>query len=803
VFCRLCGYNDGVRIWWNRWPIWVKALIIVFFLVVLTGIGIGLYFLRDLPSPTKLQSADSFAVSTKIFDRNNELLYEIFADENRTPIKMSDLSPYVAQATIAIEDKNFYKHFGIDFAGVARALIVTAQGKSLQGGSTLTQQLIKVSLLTRERTLERKAKEAVLTLAAEAIYSKDEILEMYLNHIPYGGTAWGIEAAAHTFFDKSAKDLTLAESAYLAGLPQSPSRYSPFGNTPELGKERQKEVLRRMMEDKHITKEQAEQAEKEELKFAQKRITIKAPHFVFYVRDQLVEQYGEAVVERGGLRVTTTLDLALHETVQASVSAEINKLARYKVGNGAALVTRPSTGEILAMVGSRDYFSATHEGQINITVRERQPGSSIKPLDVATALQLRKLTPSTMLLDIPTCFQNIGQSDYCPKNYDGTFHGPVLPRQALANSYNIPAVKTLGVNSLDSFMATASAMGLSTLKDPARYGLALSLGGGEVKMVDMATAFGTIANQGVKVPLIGITKIEDYRGKVLYETSADARKEQLEKALFLGGNTSAQERTIPTLRISENRDEIYRVLDKEVSYIVSDILSDNGARAGAFGLNSELNVRGQKVAAKTGTTNDLRDNWTVGYTPQYLAIVWVGNNDNTKMNQSLVSGVTGAAPIWNDIMTHITKKEAPIWPEKPENITTAKFCKRSGALPNPATPADKQCEEVSEIFWKGTEPQSQENVWHGTWIAGQTGLPPREGDPTDQLRFEEHILLSDPFTRDYCLDCSRATVEITKEDGTKEMKPVEEKYYVPGERLFQIQYGFTAWPSLEQEQQPQ
>ncbi len=794
-----CRYNTKVQKWkvlWNHWPLWLRVAVVLATVALFAAIGVAAYFLRDLPSPTKLQSADSYAVSTKIFDRNGELLYEIFADENRTPVEINDLPEHLIHATISIEDKNFYRHFGIDLRGVARALLTRARGGRLEGGSTLTQQLVKVSLLTRERTWERKAKEAVLTLAVEALYSKDEILEMYLNHVPYGGTAWGVEAAAQTFFGKPARDLSLAESAYLAGLPQSPSRYSPFGNTPELGKERQKEVLRRMSEDKHITKEEADKAVAEELTFAEKKFTIKAPHFVFYVRDQLVEEYGEAVVERGGLRVTTTLDLALHETVQASVSAEINKLARYRVGNGAALVTKPNTGEILAMVGSRDYFSATHEGQINITVRERQPGSSIKPLNVATALQLRTLSPATALLDIPTCFQNIGQADYCPRNYDGSFRGPVTPRQALANSYNIPAVKTLGVNSLESFMATASAMGLSTLQDPNRYGLSLSLGGGEVTMVDMATAFGTLANEGVKVPLVGITKIEDYQGKVLFQTSVEERSERQKQAVS-NENTPANERPLPELKKSQDSDEIYRVLDREVAYIVSDILSDNNARASAFGTNSELSVRGQKIAAKTGTTNDLRDNWTVGYTPQFVTVVWVGNNDNTRMNQSLVSGVTGAAPIWNDIFSFLSKTQPAIWPEKPETITTARFCARSGALPNPATPGDKQCEEISEIFWKGTEPQSLENVWHGTWIAGQTGIPPREGDPTDDLRFEEHILLTDPFTRDYCQDCTRASIEIPKEDGTTEIKAVEERYLVPAERLYQLQRGFFSWPSLE------
>lgn len=753
------------------------------------------YFLRDLPSPTRLQSAEDLAVSTKIFDRNGILLYEIFADENRTPISLNDLPPYVAQATIAIEDKNFYKHFGLDFGGILRAGINTLAKQQLQGGSTLTQQLIKVSLLTRERTLDRKIKEAVLTLATEVLYSKQQILEMYLNHVPYGGTAWGVETAAQTFFGKSAKDLTLAEAAYLAGLPQSPTRYSPFGNTPELGKERQQDVLRRMAEEKYISQEEAHKAFAEELKFAEKKFTIRAPHFVFHVRDELVEQYGQALVERGGLRVTTTLDLNLHETAQASLSAEIDDLSRLKVGNGAALVTRPKTGEILAMVGSRDYFNATHEGQINMTIRPRQPGSSIKPLDVATALQLRRISMGTILLDIPTCFENMGQAAYCPQNYDGNYHGPVTPRIGLANSYNIPAVKTLGLNGLDNFIATASAMGITTLNNEnSRFGLSLALGAGEIPMTEMATAFGVLANRGVKVPLISILKIEDYRGNVLHEVNPDDRAQAVDEEHELAPKTPANERPIPEPIISDDPNRIYRVLDQEVAFLTNDIISDNNARAQAFGTNSELHIRGKKVAAKTGTTNDLRDNWTIGFTPEYLTAVWVGNNDNTPMNQYLVSGVTGAAPIWNDIMRFLLKDQTDAaWGEPPETIGRAEFCKRSGDRPNEATPADRQCELMSEIFWKGTEPQSVENVWRGTWIAEQTGLPPGKDDPTDKLKFEEHILLTDPFTRDYCLDCTRQLIDTVDKDGNPTKKPVEEKYFVPAERLFQLASGYLFW----------
>lgn len=751
-------------------------------------------FLHDLPSPTKLRSAEDLAVSSQIFDRNGNLLYEIFSEENRTPIDIDDLPPYVAQATIAIEDQRFYRHFGLDIAGIMRALISNATGKSsLQGASTLTQQLVKVSLLTSERTWERKAKEAVLTIATEVLYTKKQILEMYLNHVPYGGTAWGIEAASQTFFDKPAKDLTLAEAAYLTGLPQSPSRYSPFGNTPELGIQRQKEVLRRMVEDKYITQEQADQAASETLIFSTSKFDIEAPHFVFYVRDQLIEQYGQAMVERGGLRVTTTLDLDLQKAAQASLSAEIDRLARYRVGNGASVITRPNTGEILAMVGSRDYFNATAEGQINMVVRERQPGSSIKPLTLATGMQMRRITPATALLDIPTCFENPGQAPYCPRNYDNTFHGPTLPRQALANSYNIPAIKNLGLVSLDNFMATASAMGISTFKESKDYGLSLALGAGETTMLDMAKAFGTMANQGVTVPTVAVLKVEDFRGETLYEFDLDRRQQEVRELQESSPKTDAKNRPLPTVGQPNQQSRVHRTLDPEVTYLVSEYLSDNQARSAAFGTNSQLFIRGRKVAVKTGTTNDLRDNWTIGYTPDYLVAVWVGNNNNRPMNQSLVSGVTGAAPIWNDIMTHVLRDNPPKWPDRPETIIEKSFCRRSGLLPSSSTPADRGCEMATELFWKGTEPTETEAVWKGTWIMKQTGLPPREGDPTDQLELQEHILLTDPFTQNYCLTCTRVTTEVTNEKGEKEMKPVEESYFVTIERLFELANGILRW----------
>src|SRR3990167_706660 len=604
--------------WRQRHPrrAWLVLLVI---LPLMLGI---LSVLKDLPSPSKLTS-DQFPVSTQIFDRNGQILYEIYADHNRTPITLSDLPEFVPQATIAIEDQNFYRHHGFDLGGMARAALNIVFKQSLQGGSTITQQLVKTTLLTPERTIKRKLKEALLTFATELRYSKKEILELYLNHVPYGGTAYGIEQATQLYFDKSAKELTLPEAALLAGLPQAPTRYSPFGANPETSLNRQKQVLNRMFEDGFISQEQLDQAAATSLTLAPQTQNLKAPHFSLYIKELLVDKYGESLVELGALRVTTSLDLNIQEFAEAVVATETADLAKANVSNAASLVTKPRTGEILAMVGSKDYFSNEIDGNVNVTTRLRQPGSSIKPINYAVGL-IHGYTLATMFLDVPTCFAVAGQPLYCPKNYDGAFHGPVQMRFALANSYSIPAVKMLAANGLESMVATASAMGITTFQDPSRYGLSLTLGGGEVRMVYMAVAFGVFANQGLKVPLTPILKVENYKGEVLEQVNFEDQP-------------PADERVLPA----------------EVTYLISHILLDNGARAAAFGSSSQLTIPGHAVSVKTGTTDDLRDNWTIGFTPSFLVTSWVGNNDNTPMSPYLVSGVSGAAPIWHEIMQKI------------------------------------------------------------------------------------------------------------------------------------------------------
>lgn len=700
------------------------------------------FILRDLPSPTKLGRYD-VPLATKIYDRKGELLFDIFADQNRSPVPLSDIPKVVRDATIAIEDKTFYKHAGINpVGGIVRALYASVLNKKLQGGSTITQQLVKSALLTPERTVTRKIKEFLLAPTVELLYSKDKILEMYLNTVPYGGTAWGIETAAEKYFGVSIKDVTLGQAAILAGLPQAPTQYSPFGAHPELAKERQKEVLRRMTEDGYITKDQAEAAANEPIEY-RKETGIQAPHFVMYVKEQLVEKYGEVLVERGGLKVTTTLDLELQNYAQATVAAEVAKLKNLRVGNGATIVTKPSTGEILAMVGSVDYF-ASASGSFNVTTALRQPGSSIKPINYAIGIENKIVTPATTFLDIPTCFLSApGQPTYCPRNYDGTFRGPVQLRFALGNSLNIPAVKMLYLNTVQGMVASASAFGLDTLTDPSKYGLSLTLGGGEVRMTDMAEAFSVFANAGIRHDLVAILKVVDKNGKVLEENKDPNIGKDIPSQLLLTGT---------------------RALSPETAFLISHILLDNNARQQAFGPSSALVIPNRAVSVKTGTTNDLRDNWTIGFTPQFLVATWVGNNDNSPMNSSLVSGVTGAAPIWNKIMRHVLEGKPDIWPKQPDGVTGGRVCTTNGLLPPNTDGAPTQqdaagskpdealgCPTRYEYFIKGTVAKSTSSR-QSVAIDKTTGDLASPGQ-TENIEMQDHDIAWDGVTR-WCLDCT-------------------------------------------------
>jgi len=606
-----------------------RTIALVFCGLVVLGIIVFLvmffWFSKDLPQPGEVIRREGY--SSKIYDRNGELLYDLFQEERRQPSKAEEIPAVLKNATVAIEDRDFYKHSGFDFLTIIRIPYNLIFRKRVVGGSTLTQQLVKNALLTNERTIVRKFKELVLAIQIERKFSKDEILTMYLNEAPYGGNIWGVATAVETYFAKPMTELTIVESAFLAGLPQRPSVYSPYStrldeNGEPYWKMRTRTVLKAMKDNAYITNEEYEQALKDidSLTFNRTINEIKAPHFVFYVQNQLEEMFGEELLLKGGLTVTTTLDWELQELAQTVVTEEVEDVARYDISNGAALAMQPQTGEILAMVGSKDYFDEAIGGQFNVAVDGlRQPGSAIKPITYLGMIK-RGFTPATMIMDVPTTFaRNEQDKPYTPKNYDGQFRGPVSLRQSLGSSLNIPAVKSLATVGLEEFLTLAYEMGIETFEPTVdnlqRFGLALTLGGGEVYMLDLASAYSIFANGGLKVEPIAILKVTDSDGKVLFEHKQTQGK---------------------------------RVIEEGEAFLINHILSDNNARLLAFGPNSLLNT-GRPIAVKTGTTNDMKDNWTIGWSREILVASWVGNNDNSSMSY-VASGITGASPIWRRII---------------------------------------------------------------------------------------------------------------------------------------------------------
>lgn len=636
------------------------------------------WYAKDLPRPDKVRRVEGLSI--EVLDREGVNLYDIFEDENRKPVDFATLPEHLKNATIAVEDKDFYTHQGVSTTGIARSVVNIVLFGNIQGGSTLTQQLVKNVLLTSERTLPRKIKEAILAIQIERKYDKDQILQMYLNEAPYGGTAVGVESASQYYFAKPASELTLIESVILAGLPQSPTRYSPFTGGEDAYVWRAEQVLRRMREDGYITKEQEEEVKTQlpEVEFAGGEEGLKAPHFVAYVREQLIEKFGDDVVETGGLTVTTTLDWELQQEAQEIVREEIEEVANLDVSNGAAVVMDPKTGEILAMIGSKDYAATDSGGyKFNVAVQGlRQPGSTMKPITYAAAFA-KGYTASTLLFDVVTTYPGgTGQKDYVPKNYDLKYRGPTHLRYALGNSVNTIAVKVSALVGVEEVLDLAYNMGLSTLEPTAenlsRFGLSLTLGGGEVTLLDLTSAFGVFAAGGERVEPVAILKVVDSGGKTLFEYKPPKPK---------------------------------RVLDEGIAYIISDILSDNDARKAVFGPNSYLVIPGHSVAVKTGTTDDKRDNWTVGYSQSVVVGVWVGNNDNSPMHPSLASGVTGAAPIWNRIIKAALdgKSNEPF--EKPSSIVEMEIDALGGGLP-----VEGQATRT-EVYIKGTEPTGPADIY--------------------------------------------------------------------------------------------
>jgi len=650
--------------------------------VLLVIILMFAWFAKDLPTPGKIRNLVSDG-STRLFDRNMKPLYTISGDKKRITIEKEDIPEVVKQATIALEDKHFYEHHGLDFRGITRALLF---GGSRGGGSTITQQFVKNSLLSNKRSVVRKIKEAILAVELEALYSKEEILALYLNEIPYGGNNYGIEAASQSYFSKSAKDLTVAEAATLAALPQSPTTLSPYGQNVDRLIVRRDFAIDSMEDQGYITTEQADEAKAIEAKFSPRRDSITAPHFVLFVKDWLVKffteelgdaQLAEQKVETGGYSVVTTLDLDKQLKAQEILAAAAdNTLKRVGASNAGLVTIDPKRGEIIAMVGSVDYFQEQF-GAFNVTVANRQPGSSFKPIVYASSFK-EKYNPSSTLYDLKTDF-----GSYTPNNYNGSFSGPVSIRKALGNSLNVPAVKILSLVGLDKALKTAADMGITTLTDKDRYGLSLVLGGGEVKLAELTGAYGVFANGGVLMPTTPILKISDSKNKIIYnhEEPKDGRQ----------------------------------VLDPQVAYEITSILSDVEAKKPTFNFSiKNLSLSDRPAATKTGTTDAFRDAWTIGYTPQFVTGVWAGNNDNTSMKNA--GGSVAAAPIWDAFMEYL-HTDLPVEEfQRPDGIQEVAVDRLSNKLP-----ADGS-EVITDIFSRWQVPTEKDDVHIKVRVCKENGL---------------------------------------------------------------------------------
>lgn len=606
----------------NWWKISLKVLGFGFGAGLVLIIGIFIYFAKDLPNPDKVNKR-VVAESTKIYDRTGEhVLYEVHGEEKRTLIPFEEMGDNIKYATIVSEDQDFYYHRGVKFSSIIRAALKDFLNRGVaQGGSTITQQFVKNSILTNEQTITRKIKELILSLEIEQKFSKDEILRMYLNEIPYGSNAYGIEAAAQTFFGKNAKELTLDEAATLAVLPRATTFFSPYGSHIDRLKYNQEVVLDRMANLGYIEQSQADEAKAVDVldKVVVNRENIKAPHFVMYVKEYLDEKYGKEEMEEGGMKIYTTLDWEKQQIAEQAVKEGAEKnLQNWNAENASLVAIDPKTGQILTMVGSKDYFDKEIDGQVNVAIRDRQPGSSFKPYVYLTAFTKGYL-PETILFDVETDFNKGSDDNYIPQNYDGKFRGAVKVKEALGMSLNVPAVKTLYLVGVKDAVQMAKSLGITGLDDPDRYGLSLVLGGGEVKLLDHVNAFATLANGGVKHNKTAILKIENKKGEVIEEfkdTDGD------------------------------------RVVQEEFVAMLDHVISNNKYRAPAFGENNPLRFDNRPVVAKTGTTNEFRDGWTMGYTPSIAVGVWAGNNDNSPMKEG-AAGANVAAPIWRTFVDQV------------------------------------------------------------------------------------------------------------------------------------------------------
>ncbi|GAB4205541.1 MAG: PBP1A family penicillin-binding protein [Roseiflexaceae bacterium] len=672
-----------------------------------------LWVSTPLPAPERLRERAALG-NTRILDRNGKLLYAVPdpLSGRQRPIPLEEIPPALRQATVAIEDSSFYQNPGVDLRGILRALWTNLRsGEVVAGGSTITQQLARNFLLdpqfARQRSLERKLREAVLALKLSATLSKDEILALYLNQTYYGGLSYGVEAAARHVFGKPARDLDLAECALLAGLPQAPALYDPFAS-PEAARARQSLVLDAMVRQGFISAAQAETARAEQLQFSGEPAAMRAPHVVYYVIGLLDARLGPDTVARGGLTITTTIDLDLHEAAETALRRQVRLLSTprdggpdHRVRNGAVVVLDPHDGALLAMAGSPDFNDAASQGQVNAAVALRQPGSAIKPLTYAAALE-RGWTAATTILDVPTTFTTREGRPYTPQNYDRSFHGPIALREALATSSNVAAVRTLSSIGVPALLEMAERLGVASLgRDAGRYGLSLTLGGGEVTPLELTAAFGAFASGGRRVQPYVIQAVADQRPDGQGAGS-------IEQALagLIGPQPAPA------------------VLSPQIAYLISDILSDRYARMRAFGELSALDVD-RPAAAKTGTTSDWRDNWTVGYTPDRVVGVWVGNADGLPMEH--ISGVTGAGPVWHEVML-AAHRGLPARPfARPQGVVETRICAEGGMLPSANCPAARL-----ERFVAGTQPTSPDDTHLAVRVDPQLGCRAPEGYPPER-----------------------------------------------------------------------
>lgn len=657
----------------SKWPYLLGGLAA---LCLIGAVAAYLWLFADLPDPASMRQVQA-RETTKILDREGRVLYEWLdnVEGKHTYVTLDRIPLALQQATVATEDATFYRNPGVDLGGILRAAYYNLRyGEITSGASTITQQTARIILLPEERwerTWRRKLREAFLAWRISRLFSKGEVLELYLNYSYYGNYAYGVEAAAEAYFAKRADELDLAEAALLTGLLQAPVHYNPLTNM-QGAKERQDVVLGLMVEAGYISQEEADLALGEALRFAARPFAINAPHFVMMVRQQLEEWYGVEEVARGGWRVVTTLDLDMQRRAEEIVRYRLQLLSDpaydgmdHNVRNAAAVVLDPATGEVLAMVGSPDYFDADIDGAVNAALAPRQPGSSLKPFTYAAALGAG-YTPATVILDVRRSFLTAEDQPFVPINYDRRFYGPISLRRALATSSNVAAVSVLHDIGIASLTDLARRMGINWQGDLKRFGLALTLGGGEVRLLDLTAAYAGLARQGVRVEPVAILRIEGPDGSGRYQKPAPAED---------------------------------RVLDPRVAYLITDILADDQARAPAFGEHSALYV-GRPAAVKTGTTTDWRDNWTVGYTPDLVIGVWAGNADNEPMKQ--VSGITGAAPIWHQLMVELLKGKPATAFARPEGLVEVEVCPESGLLPGPHCPNRRY-----ELFIEGTEPAQQ------------------------------------------------------------------------------------------------